>query len=185
MRDRNWLIKSPVLHSRSSQGDSNCSLMTMSIRVITCSCHNGLFSVWTQWNLLLLVSHDDDVGQAATRASSPLSDLGTQGFSDIWLYQVTWIPADPLPSANNEHKTTVYKTDRKVVLLQSKRVGVVHDKLLQKGFCLSVSGDSFPPRPPARFAMPTARGKTSLNARDWWKGKELFIQKLHKLRIMT
>ena len=23
------------------------------------------------------------------------------------------------------------------------------------------------PRPPARFAMPAARGKTSLNARDW------------------
>ena len=64
-------------------------------------------------------------------------------------------------------------------------VGVVHDKLLQKGFRLSVSGGSFPPCPPARFAMPAARGKTSLNARDWWKGKELFIQKLHKLRIMT
>ena len=28
---------------------------------------------------------------------------------------------------------------------------------------------------PARSAMPAARGKTSLNARDWWKGKELFI----------
>ena len=52
-------------------------------------------------------------------------------------------------------------------LLQSKRVGVVHDKLLQKGFRLSVSGGSFPPRPPARFAMPATRGKTSLNARDW------------------
>ena len=52
-------------------------------------------------------------------------------------------------------------------LLQSKGVGVVHDKLLQKGFRLSVSGGSFPPRPPARFAMPAARGKTSLNARDW------------------
>ena len=52
-------------------------------------------------------------------------------------------------------------------LLQSRRVGVVHDKLLQKGFRLSVSGGSFPPRPPARFAMPAARGKTSLNARDW------------------
>ena len=51
-------------------------------------------------------------------------------------------------------------------LLQSKG-GVVHDKLLQKGFRLSVSGGSFPPRPPARFAMPAARGKTSLNARDW------------------
>ena len=125
MRDRNWLIKSPVLHSRSSQGDSNCSLMTMSIRVITCSCHNGLFSVWTQWNLLLLVSHDDDVGQAATRASSPLSDSGTQGFSDMWLYQVTWIPADPLPSADNEHKTTVYKTDRKVV--SGRPGGATHD----------------------------------------------------------
>ena len=24
-----------------------------------------------------------------------------------------------------------------------------------------------PPRPPARFKMPAARGKTSLNARDW------------------
>ena len=51
-------------------------------------------------------------------------------------------------------------------LLQSKG-GVVHDKLLQKGFSLSVSGGSSPPRPPARFAMPAARGKTSLNARDW------------------
>ena len=29
--------------------------------------------------------------------------------------------------------------------------------------------------PPTRFALPAARGKTSLNARDWWKGKELFI----------
>ena len=47
------------------------------------------------------------------------------------------------------------------------RQGVVHDKLLQKGFRLSVSGGSFPPRPPARFEMPAARGKTSLNARDW------------------
>ena len=51
-------------------------------------------------------------------------------------------------------------------MLQS-RGGVVHDKLLQKGFPLSVSGGSFPPRPPARFEMPAARGKTSLNARDW------------------
>ena len=32
-----------------------------------------------------------------------------------------------------------------------------------------------PTPPPARFAMPAARGRTSLNARDWWKGKELFI----------
>ena len=31
-----------------------------------------------------------------------------------------------------------------------------------------------PPKP-TRFAMPAARRKTSLNARDWWKGKELFI----------
>ena len=54
-----------------------------------------------------------------------------------------------------------------VAVLQSKRVGVVHNKLLQKGFRLSVSGGSFSPRPPARFAMPAARGKTSLNARDW------------------
>ena len=54
-----------------------------------------------------------------------------------------------------------------VILLQSRGGGVVHDKLLQKGFRLSVSGGSFPPRPPARFAMPAARGKTSLNARDW------------------
>ena len=46
--------------------------------------------------------------------------------------------------------------------------GVVHDKLLQKGFSLSVSGGSSAhPHPPARFAVPTARGKTSLNARDW------------------
>ena len=45
--------------------------------------------------------------------------------------------------------------------------GVVHDKLLQKGSPLSVSGGSSPPRTPARFAMPAARGKTSLNARDW------------------
>ena len=45
--------------------------------------------------------------------------------------------------------------------------GVVHDKLLQKKFPLSVSGGSSPQRPPARFAMPAARGKTSLNARDW------------------
>ena len=50
-------------------------------------------------------------------------------------------------------------------LLQSKGGG--HNKLLQKGSPLSVSGSSFPPRPPARFAMPAARGKTSLNATDW------------------
>ena len=31
--------------------------------------------------------------------------------------------------------------------------GVVRDKLLQKGFPLSVSGGSCPPRPPARFEM--------------------------------
>ena len=35
---------------------------------------------------------------------------------------------------------------------------MVQDKLLQKGSPLSVSGGSFPPRPPARFEMP-ARGK--------------------------
>ena len=29
--------------------------------------------------------------------------------------------------------------------------------------------------PTTRFALPTTREKTSLNARDWWKGKELFI----------
>ena len=34
---------------------------------------------------------------------------------------------------------------------------------------------SCPPRTPARFTMPAARGKTSFNARDWWKGKKLFI----------
>ena len=44
-----------------------------------------------------------------------------------------------------------------------QRQGVVHDKLLQKGFLLSVSGGSFPPLPPARFEMPAARGKTSLS----------------------
>ena len=43
----------------------------------------------------------------------------------------------------------------------------VHDKLLQKGFPLSVSGGSSPPRPPAGFTMPATRGKTSLNVRDW------------------
>ena len=43
----------------------------------------------------------------------------------------------------------------------------LHDKVLQKGFRLSVSGGSFPPHPPARFEMPASRGKTSLNARDW------------------
>ena len=43
----------------------------------------------------------------------------------------------------------------------------VHVKLLQKGFPLSVSGGSSPLRTPARFEMPTARGKTSLNVRDW------------------
>ena len=32
---------------------------------------------------------------------------------------------------------------------------------------LSFSGGSSPPHPPARFDMPAARGKTSLNARDW------------------
>ena len=39
-------------------------------------------------------------------------------------------------------------------------------------------GPSFPlwgsPQP-TRFTLPTAREKTSLNARDWRKGKELFI----------
>ena len=51
-------------------------------------------------------------------------------------------------------------------MLQS-REGVVHNKLLQQGFPLSVSGGSFPLRTPARFAIPAARGKTSLNTRDW------------------
>ena len=59
---------------------------------------------------------------------------------------------------------SVYTGD--MVLLQS-RLGVVHDKLLQKGFPLSVSGGSLPTHTPARFEMPAARGKTSLNARDW------------------
>ena len=31
--------------------------------------------------------------------------------------------------------------------------------------------------PCTRFALPATRGKTPLNARDWWKGKELFIWK--------
>ena len=60
------------------------------------------------------------------------------------------------------------------VPVTEQRQGVVHDKLLQKGFPLSVSGGSFPHAhllgsicPTARFAMPAARGKTSLNARDW------------------
>ena len=29
--------------------------------------------------------------------------------------------------------------------------------------------------PCTRFALPDTRGKTSLNARDWWKGKELLF----------
>ena len=45
--------------------------------------------------------------------------------------------------------------------------GVVHDKFSQKGFPLSISGGFCPPRPPAKFQMPAARGKTSLHARDW------------------
>ena len=36
--------------------------------------------------------------------------------------------------------------------------------------------------PHTRFALPAARRKTSLNARDWWKGKELFTWKLYKLK---
>ena len=45
--------------------------------------------------------------------------------------------------------------------------GVVHDKLLQKRFPPFCLWRFLSPRPPARFAMPAARGKTSLNARDW------------------
>ena len=52
----------------------------------------------------------------------------------------------------------------------------VHNKLLQKGFPLSVSGGSSPSCPPARFAMPTAREKTSLNARDWWKERNCLFK---------
>ena len=32
----------------------------------------------------------------------------------------------------------------------------------------------------ARFEMSASRGKTSLNARDWWKGKKLFIKKFNQ-----
>ena len=39
---------------------------------------------------------------------------------------------------------------------------------------LSLSGGA-PPHTPTRFAMPATRGKTSLNARDWRKGKKLLI----------
>ena len=45
--------------------------------------------------------------------------------------------------------------------------GVVHDKLLQKGSPRSVSGGSPHTHTPARFAIPAARGKTSLNAGEW------------------
>ena len=50
-------------------------------------------------------------------------------------------------------------------MMFQSRPGVVHDVLLQKGLPLSVSGG--PPTHThtlARFEMPTARGKTPLNA---------------------
>ena len=50
-------------------------------------------------------------------------------------------------------------------VLQSKRGGsryIITERI--PSFCL---WRFLPPHPPARFAMPAARGKTSLNARDW------------------
>lgn len=94
--------------------------MTVSIRVIMWNCHSGLFNVWTQWNLIAPCV--PWCGPMCHQGSaSPHSDPGTQGFSDMWLYQVTWRPPDPLPSADNDHKTMVCKTDRKVVSGRPRR----------------------------------------------------------------
>ena len=54
------------------------------------------------------------------------------------------------------------------LVLQSRGRGwFLHDKLLQKDSPFLSLEVPPPPCPPARFAMPAARGKTSLNARDW------------------
>ena len=58
------------------------------------------------------------------------------------------------------------------ILLQN-RWGVVHAILLHKGSPLSLSG--VPPTPPS-FEMPTARGKTSLNARDGEKERNYLFK---------
>ena len=77
------------------------------------------------------------------------------------------LPTRSFPGINQGEFGGCCRVYTTVEVLQSKGGGVVHDKLLQKGFPLSVSGGSFPPCPPARFTMPATRGKTSLNARDW------------------
>ena len=74
------------------------------------------------------------------------------------------------------HKLSLNLTPLKLVL--QSRWGRVHNKLLQKGSPLSVSGGSLLPYTPARFEMPSARGKTSLNARDWWKRKGIVYLKI-------
>ena len=44
-----------------------------------------------------------------------------------------------------------------------------------------IKGTSLLPGSPCtRFALPATRGIIALNARYWWKGKELFIQKLYR-----
>ena len=66
---------------------------------------------------------------------------------------------------SNAGLTRAWSSLNKVCLLQS-REGVVHNKLSQKEFPLSVSGGSPHTHTPARFEMRAARGKMSLNARD-------------------
>ena len=45
----------------------------------------------------------------------------------------------------------------------TEQMGGLNDILLPKGHPLSLQGSP----PPTRFALPTTREKTSLNARDW------------------
>lgn len=59
----------------------------------------------------------------------------------------------------------------------------MNDILLPKGPPLLLWCSPAPPH--SRFTLPTTRGKMSLSAKDWWKGKGLYILKLCKLRVMT
>ena len=65
---------------------------------------------------------------------------------------------------------TLYVISMSVIMLQNRHWGwTIYYYRMRLPLC------SRCPPPGTRFTFPAARKKTSLNARDWWKGKGLFF----------
>ena len=156
------------------------------------ACLRDVWSWWSQWLLrdqLLLLDQVElgyDLGTLTVNAlkalrsftwpntpwllTSPLPGLSSPGSRLFGLLKLPPI----IPYYSLAIDWQAQDTVTLLVLLQNRQG--VHNILLWEGSPFLALGSPPPAtQTPTRFAMPATIGKTSLHARDWWKGKKLFI----------